>query len=145
MERTFACGRVSINPHRSHAIVRSRGGSGTKLMPEGLRLRIDKPYSKMLEILKLRLDPGRRFARDLELRHEPRGVEPAGGSGRSAINRRHDPVGVTLPRDFSRRQSVVEHLYLCGIKLDGLGGHVLFKIFPALGAGDRHDVLALVQ
>src|SRR5260221_6722399 len=28
MERTFACGRVSTNPRRSHAIVRSRGGSG---------------------------------------------------------------------------------------------------------------------
>ena len=64
---------------------------------------------------------------------------------RSAINRRHDPIGVTLPRDFSGRQSTVEHLHLYGIKLDGLGGHILFKIFPVLSAGDRHDVLALVQ
>src|SRR2546422_637421 len=62
----------------------------------------------------------------------------------SAINRRHDPIGVTLPRDFSRRQSVVEHLHLCGIKLDGRGGHILFQIVPALGAGDRHDEVALV-
>jgi hypothetical protein len=53
----------------------------------------------------------------------------------SAINRRHDPIGITPPRDLSRRQSVVEHLHLCGIKLDGLGGHILFKIFPAIGVG----------
>ena len=30
------------------------------------------------------------------------------------------------------------------IKLDGRGGHILFKIFPALGAGDRHDEVALL-
>src|SRR5260370_36289244 len=29
MERTFACSRVSINPHRCNTIVRSRGGSDT--------------------------------------------------------------------------------------------------------------------
>jgi hypothetical protein len=64
---------------------------------------------------------------------------------RSAINRRHDPIGVPLPRYFFRRQSFVEHLHLRGIKLDGLGGHILLKIFPALGAGDRYDVVALLQ
>src|SRR5216683_4798557 len=65
--------------------------------------------------------------------------------GRSSINSRHDPIRVTPPRDFSGCQSVVEHLHLCEIKLDALRGHILFKIFPAFGAGDRHDVVAFSQ
>jgi hypothetical protein len=63
----------------------------------------------------------------------------------STINRCHYPISITLARDFFGSQSVVEHLRLRGIKLDRLGGHILFKIFPALGAGDRHNVLAFLQ
>ena len=55
---------------------------------------------------------------------------------RSAINRRHDPIGVTLPRDFPRRQSVVEHLHLCGIKLDGLAGRLPERARRILGELD---------
>jgi hypothetical protein len=76
---------------------------------------------------------------------EPVADLPTRGSGRSAIDRRHDPIGVALPRDFSRRQSVVEQLHLRGIKLYGPGRHILFEIFSALGAGDRHDVATLMQ
>ena len=36
-------------------------------------------------------------------------------------------------------------LHLCGMELNSLYGDVLFKILPALGAGDRYDVVALLQ
>ncbi len=34
-----------------------------------------------------------------------------GRAGRSAVDRDHDPIGVTPPRDFSRGQSLVQRFY----------------------------------
>jgi hypothetical protein len=63
---------------------------------------------------------------------------------RSAVHHRHDPISVALARDLCRIQRGVERLHVCGLELNVPSGHVLFEIVPMLGAGDGHDVVALL-
>ena len=90
--------------------------------------------------------PGCRGGQDSQTNRNPQWDAPTsivGGylliPGRSAINRRHDPIGIPLPRDFTQRQSTVERLHFWRIQLNGLGRHILLQLIAALGARYRHD------
>jgi hypothetical protein len=48
-------------------------------------------------------------------------------------------------RSFPARQRVVEQRHLPGVEPDACGGHVLLKMNPAFGAGDRRNVVALCR
>ena len=56
-----------------------------------------------------------------------------------------------IHRDSARRRffpapsASSSALHLGRVEVHGRGGEVLFQIGPALGAGDRHDVVAFVQ
>ena len=67
------------------------------------------------------------------------------GARALAVDRLHPGGVVALARGGARRQDVVEPLQVAVGQLDLERADILVEIFDALGARDRHDVLALRQ